>query len=279
MFTQLTTSAKAFVFFGIAFGLTLTVSLLAPLLGDATLIVHMFTPLLATLLLLLVVTRDGYTKAGWAALGLHRAGFRTWGLALLLPFLILGFGYSVVWLTGIASFAVPAGGVPATLPLQLVVGIVMSSLLAFGEQVGFRGYLLPQLSSLGRGRALLLSGLLHAIWHLPVLLLTPYYHSEGNLLIVVPLFLATLTLAGVFYGELRLTTESVWPSTVAHGAFNSFWSTFTAFTVTTSPLALEYLAGETGILPLGATALAAGFILYRLRQRRSSLAVQLPSAV
>src|SRR5215210_707182 len=108
MFTQLTASAKAFLFFGIAFGLTLSVSLLAPLLGEATLIVHMFTPLLSALLLLLVVTRDGYTKAGWAALGLQRAGVRAWGLALLVPLLILGFGYSVVWLTGIASFAVPA---------------------------------------------------------------------------------------------------------------------------------------------------------------------------
>jgi membrane protease YdiL (CAAX protease family) len=271
MFTQLTTSTKAFLFFGIAFGLTLTVSLLSPLLGEATPIVHMFTPLLSALLLLLVVTRDGYTKAGWVALGLHRAGLRAWGLALLMPFLILGFGYSVIWLTGIASFAMPADGVPVTLPLLLVVGIVSSSVVGFGEEVGFRGYLLPQLTALGRGRALLLSGLLHAIWHLPILVLTPYYHDAGNLLIVVPLFLATLTLAGVFYGELRLTTDSVWPATLAHGAFNTFWNTFTMFTVTTSPLALEYLAGETGVLPLTATAVVAGWVLYRLSRPTRSV--------
>jgi uncharacterized protein len=270
MFTQLTTSTKALLFFGIAFGLTLTVSLLSPLLGEATLIVHMFTPLLSALLLLLLVTRDGYSKAGWAALGLHRAGLRAWGLALVVPFLILAFGYSVVWLTGIAAFAVPAD-VPATLPLLLVAAILNASLLGFGEEVGFRGYLLPQLSSLGPTRALLLSGLLHGIWHLPVLLLTPYYHSEGNLLIVVPLFLVTLTLAGVFYGYLRLTTDSVWPATLAHGAFNTFWNTFTVFTVTTSPLALEYLAGETGVLPLTATAVVAGWVLYRLNRPTRSV--------
>jgi hypothetical protein len=51
------------------------------------------------------------------------------------------------------------------------------------------------------------------------------------------------------------------------------------FTVTASPLALEYLAGETGVLTLVATALGAGWILYRWHQRRSNLAVQVPSGV
>ena len=275
MFTHLSDRAKAFLFYTIALGLTLSVSmLLPPFLGESAVLIHMFTPLIATLLMLLVVTRDGYTKTGWAALGMQRAGFRAWGLALLVPFLVLGFGYSVLWLTGIGSFAVPVGGIPVTLPLLLVVSIVNDSLTGFGEEIGFRGYLLPQLAGLGRRRALLLSGLLHAIWHMPILLLTPYYHDAGNLLIVVPLFLATLTLAGVFYGHLRLTTESVWPSTLAHGAFNTFWSTFTAFTVTASPLALEYLAGETGILPLTATAVVAGWVLYGLNQPMSKVRVQ-----
>jgi hypothetical protein len=37
-------------------------------------------------------------------------------------------------------------------------------------------------------------------------------------------------------------------------------------TVTASPLVLAYLAGEMGVLTLVASALAAGVILYRLRQ-------------
>src|SRR4051794_23134777 len=68
MFTHLTDSAKAFVFYGTAFGLTLTVSLLAPFIGDATPAVHMLTPFLAVLLMLLVVTRDGYSRTGWGSL-------------------------------------------------------------------------------------------------------------------------------------------------------------------------------------------------------------------
>jgi hypothetical protein len=66
--------------------------------------------------------------------------------------------------------------------------------------IGWRGYFLRHLLTLGRRRALLLSGLLHGLWHMPLLLLTPFYHGLGNRWIVVPLFLLTLTAAGVVYG-------------------------------------------------------------------------------
>jgi uncharacterized protein len=135
------------------------------------------------------------------------------------------------------------------------------------------------LMHLGTTRALLLSGLLHAIWHFPLMLLTPVYPILGNWLIIGPIILLTLTTAGVFYGYLQLTSRSVWPATLAHGVINTSFDWFALFTVTASPLALEYLAGETGVLTLVATALSAGVILYRLRQRRGILAVQLPSAV
>jgi CAAX protease family protein len=267
MFRNLTDRTKAAVFYALALSFSFALVPLAPIFGERVAVITMFTSLLAVLLMLLVVTRDGYTKAGWAALGLHRAGFRAWGFALLVPFLILGFTYSVVWATGLGAFSVPAGSVPIELLFDLVASIVIVSLFAFVEEIGWRGYLLPHLSSIGRGRALLLSGFLHGVWHLPILLLTPYYHNLGNPWIVTPLFLATLTLAGVLYGYLRLMTDSVWPATIAHGAYNAFWGKFTLLTVTASPVTLEYLAGESGVLPLIATAVVAGYVGYRLSRR------------
>ena len=59
MFTNLTDSAKALLFFGIAFGLTLTASLLYPILGGNTPFIHTITPTLSVLIMMLVVTRDG----------------------------------------------------------------------------------------------------------------------------------------------------------------------------------------------------------------------------
>ena len=125
---------------------------------------------------------------------------------------------------------------------------------------------------MGRLRALLLSGLLHGIWHLPLILLTPFYHPGGNRAIVVGLFLLTLTAAGVLYGYLRLTSESVWPVGIAHGVYNSAWNLFSGLTVAgAAPLLLEYMASESGLIPLIGVTMLSGWLVYRW-QRPSSVA-------
>lgn len=44
MFTHLTDTTKAFLFFGIAWGLTFITSLLYPVLGELTPFIHTYTP-------------------------------------------------------------------------------------------------------------------------------------------------------------------------------------------------------------------------------------------
>jgi membrane protease YdiL (CAAX protease family) len=268
MFRNLSSRVKAGIFYALAFGLSLGVALLSPVLGEATPLVAMFTPLTAVLLIFFVVTRDGYSKTGWLSLGLHRPGLRSWGLAVLAPLLVLGGAYGVAWSIGVGQPSVPGGQELLALPLKLLISIAIGALLgALGEEVGWRGYLLPHLMPLGRTRALLVSGFLHGVWHLPVMLLTPFYHSLGNRFIVVPLFLLSITAAGVFYGYLRLTSNSVWPAAIAHRAVNSFWDQFATLTIPVSPLALEYLAGESGVFTLIGIMLVAGWLVYRLDQQ------------
>src|SRR5438067_6550442 len=86
VFGQLGDITKGLVFYGIAFALGLVLLALPGLAtSPVVLLYYMFTPLIASLLMLLLVTRDGYSRAGWASLGLHRPGLRGWGLALLIP--------------------------------------------------------------------------------------------------------------------------------------------------------------------------------------------------
>jgi membrane protease YdiL (CAAX protease family) len=99
----------------------------------------------------------------------------------------------------------------------------------------------------------------------------------GNWLIVGPIVLATLTAAGVFYGFFQLSSGSVWPATIAHGAVNTCFKMFGLITVTSAPLALEYLAGERGVLTLIVTVLGAAWLASRLRRRHVRQAVPMPS--
>jgi membrane protease YdiL (CAAX protease family) len=279
MYKTLSERVKAIVFYAIAFTLELVAAVaLAPVLGELAVLAGMFTPTIAVLVMLLLVTRDGYTRAGWAGLGLHRLGMRVWWLALLGPLVVLGAGYSVVWVTGLASFGVSAdikATNPLLLPILVILVIAKNTLTgSLGEELGWRGYLLPHLESLGQRQALLLSGLLHGIWHLPFILFTSFYHSDGNGFIVIPMFLASLTMAGVIYGYLRLTTGSVWPAAIAHSSLNVFWELMSGLTIGASPLVTEYLVGETGVLPLIGYTLVAGWILYRMHRRPSSAAAE-----
>jgi membrane protease YdiL (CAAX protease family) len=238
----------------------------------------MFMPTVAVLLMLLVVTRDGYTTAGWASLGLHHIGIKGWPLAVLAPLAVIGAAYGIVWSVGVASFNPPpgldalawVGGLAQSLVQNLILVTLTFSL---GEELGWRGYLLPRLaSSLGNTRGMGLTGLLHGLFHMPLIFLTPFYHGDGNRWLVVPLFLIVFTIGGLLYGYLRLSTNSLWPASLAHSAHNYFWELFSSLTLATSPLATEYLAGESGILIILGYGILAGLLLFRPRARRSIVA-------
>ncbi len=67
---------KGWIFYLITLGMALLVALFGP--TGPIQILNMLTVTAGVLLMLLVITPDGYLKAGWAQLGLHRAGWRYW---------------------------------------------------------------------------------------------------------------------------------------------------------------------------------------------------------
>lgn len=269
MFNQLSSLMKASLYYVIAFGLAVLVAAVLismPELGErlGPIDLYMLTPMAAVLLMLLVVTRDGKSKAGWKVLGLHRLGLRSWGMALLAPFFLFSCTYAIAWTMGIGRLDL------SRLPgvSEILFFLIEATILGLMEEIGWRGYLLPHLVSLGRTRALLVSGLLHGVWHLPVILMTSTYHESGDRLIVVSLFLLSLTAAGVLYGYLRLTSDSVWPAALAHGSINTSMALFAMATVAvSSPELLEYWAGESGVLSLLGITLLAGWLILRLNRK------------
>jgi uncharacterized protein len=116
----------------------------------------------------------------------------------------------------------------ARFPIQTLLLIQLGSLLlspgvnailVFAEEWGWRGFLLPKLLPLGQWPALLLTGALWGIWYSPVVLLGYDYPLHPKLgVILMTLF---CIIFGVLLGWLRLSTGSIWPAAIGHGALNA----------------------------------------------------------
>lgn len=244
-------SNSALIYYAIAFGLAVLVARLSGVFGERGPLITMLTPAVAVLVMVLVLTRDGWTRRGWTALGVNRLGLKAWPLAILGPVAILAIAYGLLILFGQASLRAPEVSRPlGQLIVNMGLGLVVGTLFAFCEELGWRGYMLPRVARGSVVGGMLLVGFCHGLWHLPLMLLTPYYHAGANMAVVAPLFVVTLTLAGVFYGYLFFSTWSVWPVAIAHAVYNFVWALGSDFLVPASPDTFEIWGGESGILAI-----------------------------
>jgi len=136
-----------------------------------------------------------------------------------------------------------AAGVPLDPTLLAVIQIVaavtiapvLNGLFAFGEEFGWRAYLLPKLYPLGRRRAIVLSGVVWGVWHWPVIAMGYNYGFDypGFPWAGMAAFLAFTVGAGTFLSALTEREGSVWPASIGHGAINAIGA-----------IALLFVAGQ-----------------------------------
>jgi uncharacterized protein len=101
----------------------------------------------------------------------------------------------------------------------LLIAPALNAIFSFGEEWGWRGFLLPKLLPLGQWPALLWTGALSGLWYSPVVLLGYNYPSHPKLGIVLMTIFCVVF--GVLFGWLRLATGSIWPAAIGHGALNA----------------------------------------------------------
>lgn len=220
----------------------------------------LLVPALAVTITIFSTLGRGRRREAWKSMGWRLPPLRAVIIALLLPAALAAASFGTAVAIGVARFS---GTVTWDLVLNLVIGLAFGTVLILGEEIGWRGFLLPRLAILvPLKQAWLISGAAHALFHLPLLLLTTVYQSAGSRWIVVPAVMVTITLAGVPYGWMREVSGGIWAVAVLHNAFNAYFEQLTAAAITSSQATLAYVTTETGFATLAAVAIVAVCVLW-----------------
>ena len=214
-------------------------------LYQLALIVTMFCPLLAVLLVQKAFLRQP-TGIGWKVQGKRRFWLAAWFgpavLTLLGAVLYFAVFHSRLDFSGSWLVAAYGGEMDAqTLRSQLGVSTlsyllqnglfavllapVINMFPALGEEVGWRGYMMPRLKErFGLLNGRLLGGVVWGIWHWPLMLLVGYEYGTNylgapllGLVVWCVVCFALNTLLDILYER----TECIWVPAIAHGAFNA----------------------------------------------------------
>ncbi|MBQ6357181.1 MAG: CPBP family intramembrane metalloprotease [Solobacterium sp.] len=231
--------------FGLSWGLWIIILPLLPLPLNTGLQITsaaaMYFPALSVLLTSLILKR----QTNWRdILKLHVRGNGIYYIiAWLLPALLTILGgliYFAVFpgefdprLTYVASMLAAQDTAAGITPLQLVliqtaqavtIAPVINSLLAVGEELGWRGYMVPELRKKYTPlQTHLLAGLIWGVWHTPINMLGHNYglrypgYPWGGIL-AMSVFCFSI---GVIASRLFEKTGSIWPCALLHGAVNA----------------------------------------------------------
>lgn len=145
-------------------------------------------------------------------------------------------------------------------PPILVLSVVLYFVTALGEEIGWRGYMMPKLNELyGFKKAVLLCGLAWFLWHLPVFLAS--YMAKIPLWYQIPMLFLLIMAWSFPQGYISLKSKSFWPAAVFHATHN-----FVAQLLLDQSIGGEmrpYLVGETGIISVTVLLLIAYFFFRR----------------
>lgn len=213
----------------------------------------MWSPGIATIITCLIFQRN------LRGLGWKLGKLKYILLCYILPLMVGLFTYSIIWITGLGKFewVKPFGtntcgivgiknpSFAVAFPIMLTLGLVLRLLFALGEEIGWRGFLVPHLAKvLSLKKAALTSGGIWAAYHLPGLLFLDYY--SGSRLKSVIFFSIMAISASVIMFWIRMKSGSLWTGAVFHASHNlAIQGIFDHFTIDTGNT--NFFSGEFGL--------------------------------
>lgn len=196
--------------------------------------VAMWGPGIAAIITTMFIAKVPFNSLGLNTLGPKQYYLWAWflptALTLLSGLFTVLFGIGKIDLnfamirTALASTpggdAVPASVVVLSQSLlALTLAPFLNMLFTMGEELGWRGFLLPRLLPLGQWKAVLWSGLIWGLWHAPVIIQGhnyPGYPILGVFMMIIFCFLL-----GTIIAWLYINTKSPWVAALIHGAVNA----------------------------------------------------------
>jgi len=235
--------------------------------GGLYVLALMWSPGVSALATRLVFQRN-VRGEGW------RWGDTRWAaLAYVLPLGYAVAAYGVVWATGLGGVDLGRFHTPVLVFLGL--GTVQSLLSATGEELGWRGFLVPTLArTMPFGRVAVVSGAIWAAWHMPLIILADYNAGAPTWYSVLWFAVMVVSL-GFPFAWLRLRSGSVWPAAILHASHNLFIQAFFDRVTVDTTGHTRWLTTEFG----AATALAAAVTAWLFWRARGALAMPDRTAV
>jgi len=167
-----------------------------------------------------------------------------------------------------AAAGTPAEALPTPLNLIMLIQCIQAFLLApvlnfvtcFGEEWGWRGYLLPKMKNLlPTVPMLLVSGIIWGLWHAPLTIIGHNYGVgyPGFPFAGIAMMCLFCIVLGIFLSYVTLKTNSCIPAIVGHGAINGIGAIGIYFTADGgNPFIGPAPTGIIGIIPFAVVAIA-----------------------
>lgn len=170
-------------------------------------------------------------------------------LSYLVPLAYITISYVLIWVFGfgdilnqetITEWSQELGmeGFSSTVVLLTmivllsVVGVVKNIGSTLGEEIGWRGFFIYELRKVfSFGTVSIISGLIWAIWHWPIIILI--YKGSGSLLLHITAFTVLIVAISVILAYYTFKSNSLWPAALFHSVHNIYiQKIFTPLTIT-----------------------------------------------
>lgn len=163
--------------------------------------------------------------------------------SVFVPIIYLGVSYGLYWIINPSSFT---GEIGTSSIGSFLILFISSIITATGEEIGWRGFLLPKLAEGWNLKvAILVSGLIWAIWHFP-LMIAGLYQTGSPIWYQLPMFTIEIVAMTVIMSIFRLKSKSVWPAILLHASHNFFDQIICG--PLTSAKKQAFFVGETGFI-------------------------------